>query len=311
MDNNRLKILFITGSARSGTTILSDLLGQYEKFFAVGELLQLWETGIHKNELCGCGLKVGECDTWQDILNKAFDDQISAISEEMMQLKSSFTRTRHIPKYLLSPPQKNKTKNSQLFLQNTEKLFRAIQKSSQCDVIVDSSKYPAYGKMIEHIPNIQIYTLHIIRDPRGVVYSWQRKKFNPSKNRNMVNISVLKTSILWLINNLGIEWLWKKNKSDFFQIRYEDFITNPAATLTKILDWLNLDNNQNIINHDNSFEFQNNHSINGNPNRFKTGRIKLSLDDEWKRNLNFFNNTLTTLLTWPLLIYYKYKLWQR
>ena len=42
MREKKVKVLFIAGNGRSGSTILDVILGQLEGFFAVGELRRIW-----------------------------------------------------------------------------------------------------------------------------------------------------------------------------------------------------------------------------------------------------------------------------
>ncbi|MBA3432215.1 MAG: hypothetical protein H0U16_12145, partial [Actinobacteria bacterium] len=50
-----LKVLFIMGWTRSGSTILDNLLGEVEGFFSTGELHYLWRRGLLEGRLCSCG----------------------------------------------------------------------------------------------------------------------------------------------------------------------------------------------------------------------------------------------------------------
>ena len=50
MKSDKIKILYITGWGRSGSTILSMLLGQLDGFFLTGEMYQLWQSGFIDNE---------------------------------------------------------------------------------------------------------------------------------------------------------------------------------------------------------------------------------------------------------------------
>lgn len=44
-----VKVLYIAGWGRSGSTILDNVLGQVEGFFSGGELSYLWERGLSEN----------------------------------------------------------------------------------------------------------------------------------------------------------------------------------------------------------------------------------------------------------------------
>ena len=52
MPPQTLKVLFIAGTSRSGSTLLGQLLGQIDGFIHIGELRQLWKKGFGQNSPC-------------------------------------------------------------------------------------------------------------------------------------------------------------------------------------------------------------------------------------------------------------------
>ncbi len=67
MTDERIKVLYIAGVGRSGSTILGALLGQVEGFFFAGELGALFERVAER--LCGCGEMVEECRLWREVFD--------------------------------------------------------------------------------------------------------------------------------------------------------------------------------------------------------------------------------------------------
>ena len=86
MHNSKIKVLYIAGFERSGSTILNKVLGQIDGFVAWGELRDIWQHGIIENRRCTCGAWFKECPAWNKILDEAFGsiDQVKA--SEMTQL---------------------------------------------------------------------------------------------------------------------------------------------------------------------------------------------------------------------------------
>ena len=60
-----VRVLYLTGSGRSGTTVINSILGQLGGAFAGGELRYLWRRGVVENHLCGCGRTFDECPVWK------------------------------------------------------------------------------------------------------------------------------------------------------------------------------------------------------------------------------------------------------
>ncbi len=49
-----------------------------------------------------------------------------------------------------------------------------------------------------------------------------------------------------------------------------------------------------------------NHAIDGNPVKFRSGVIEIRPDEEWRTAMDAHYRRLVTVLTWPLLRYYRY-----
>src|SRR3712207_8209479 len=60
MTNYPVKVLYVVGLGRSGSTILSNSLGQIGGFFSGGELNFIWRHNVLENRLCGCGRRSEE-----------------------------------------------------------------------------------------------------------------------------------------------------------------------------------------------------------------------------------------------------------
>ena len=72
MLTEKLKIILIAGSGRSGSTVLDNILGQTEGFFSGGELGNLWDFVEPAERVCACGARLRECETWNGILRRLF-----------------------------------------------------------------------------------------------------------------------------------------------------------------------------------------------------------------------------------------------
>ena len=62
------KILYMAGPARSGSTLLTDILGQLEGWANVGELMFFWRNRAEGSQWsCGCGAVLAECPFWNEV----------------------------------------------------------------------------------------------------------------------------------------------------------------------------------------------------------------------------------------------------
>jgi len=69
---NAMKVLYIGGSGRSGTTIIGNILGSARGFVHVGELRYIFDRGLIQNRLCGCSAPFRRCSVWNEVLLQAF-----------------------------------------------------------------------------------------------------------------------------------------------------------------------------------------------------------------------------------------------
>ena len=147
-----VKVLYVAGLGRSGSTILANTLGQVEGFFSGGELNFIWKHTLIENRLCGCGKPSQECPFWGPVFDREFGGQSEALAREMMRLQYSGARTRHIPLMLTEGGRQKIRARLGKFLDNTGRLYKAIQSVSETGVIVDTSKEPAYGYALAWSP---------------------------------------------------------------------------------------------------------------------------------------------------------------
>jgi hypothetical protein len=194
------------------------------------------------------------------------------------------------------------------YLKVLSKLCYSAQSAFKCDVIIDASKNVGHSLLLSMIDEIELHTVHIVRDSRGVAYSWQKKNKELSYlqvKENMPILSPAMSTIIWDIRNLLAHFLKSRSASYSF-IRYTDFIDNPDASIRVIL--------RNVIDKDFPLDFIINdeitlsgeiHGICGNPSlRSKKGKIKLKKDVEWKEKMSFSHKATVTCLSFILLLIY-------
>lgn len=303
----RLKVLYIAGNGRSGSTLLDSILGQLTGFFAVGEVRQIWDEGIVENRLCGCGAPVRECEVWREVLDqlgmqKPIDDgrHIGELREQLAQTK------RLVPMFAAPNRYRRRTvQGLDEFLDATSKLYNAIAQVTSCDVIVDSSKWPTYGFLLDLLPDIDVYLLHLVRDPRACAFSWTRGK-EVEPGTPMGTQTVLRSTAYWVVWNPAIRHLWSRRTNRYRFLRYEDFVENPRPTIQSIIDFVGSPANQLPFTDDQTVIMARTHVISGNPTKFAKGAVRLALDDEWRRKMPIGGRCLVTTMTWPLLWQYGY-----
>jgi hypothetical protein len=309
VDSGRVKVLYVVGLGRSGSTILSNSLGQIGGYFSAGELNFIWRHNVLENRLCGCGRPFRECPVWTRVMDEAFGGTDGVDPREMMRLQASGTRTRHIPLMLAPRGERILKERLEKLLINYRRLYEAIGSVTGSRVIVDSSKEPAHGYAMSLVPDLDLYVLHLIRDPRAAAYSWLKKKPQPDSEEieHMVRFSPALSSALWDAWNASAEALWRRTPEKYLRLRYEDFVTDPRASLERILDLLDERGVEPPLASDREIKLGVSHTVSGNPNRFETGAVQLRPDREWISKMNPRDRILVTALTLPLLRRYGYE----
>jgi hypothetical protein len=310
VDNGRTKVLYVVGLGRSGSTILSNSLGQIEDFFSTGELNFIWKHDFVENRLCGCGEPLQECPVWTEVMDRAFGGMDGVDPREMMRLQSSGTRTRHIPLMLTDRGRRTLRERLEKLLFNYGMLYEAIKAVTGSRVIVDSSKEPAHGYAMSMVSDIDFRVLHLIRDPRAAAYSWLKRKPQPDSDERefMVRFSPTKSAALWDSWNASAEALRRRAPDRYLRLRYEDFVADPRESFERILELLDEQDAEPPLASDREVKLGVTHTVSGNPNRFETGAIELRHDREWIHKMNPRDKTLVTVLTSPLLYRYGYEI---
>lgn len=184
-------------------------------------------------------------------------------------------------------------------------LYERIADTAACPVIVDCSKDPAHGLVLKGIAGIELYVVHIVRDPRAVAFSRQTPKLRSSLQSAapMPRASFLETALKWTSVNFLCSLL-RLGAVRYRRLRYEDFVAAPEATVRSTLAWMGQDSGVRI-----SFTLpdERNHVALGNPDRMKGQTMNFALDERWKTQMPAAPKILTSLLTWPLRRIYGYK----
>jgi hypothetical protein len=309
MREDPVDVVFIAGAGRSGSTVLDNILGNVDTFVSVGELRYIWERGFVDDRLCGCGLAFSACPFWRQVVRDAFGDPPEVDPRRMTELQQRGTRVRHVPAILRSAGSGSRLlAGMDEYPSMMERLYRSIREVSGARVVVDSSKLPAYGHVVDRLPGVRMRVVHLIRDPRATAWSWLRKKALPDvgDSATMQQQRPLKASALWSVWNWTADRLWSGNADDYLRVRYEDFVRAPKETVEAILRLVGEGGRPTPFTSPTTVRLNATHSVAGNPSRFKTGDIELRVDDEWSREMPARSRAIVKSMTWPLLRRYGY-----
>lgn len=298
------KIVLVVGSGRSGSTVLGNILGSLDGVFCGGEIRYLWERGLRDNRLCGCGEPFRDCPVWSAVLAEAFPGG-NLDADRLIAGAQDGTRLRHVPRLLIgSHPAPAPEVPPESYRGHLDRLFRAIPSVTGASLVVDTSKLPPYGHVLSGLPSVDVYAVHLVRDPRATAYSWGREKVlrDGAASALMQRQSPAKAALLWDVWNATARQLWRPAPERYLRIGYEDFVARPRYWVQRILELVgHTADPAAVFQGDRAVALSVSHTVAGNPDRLRRGVVTLRLDDEWTRSMRRRDRALVTALTAPLL----------
>jgi hypothetical protein len=304
-----LKVLSIVGAGRSGTTIMASILGEVDGMVSVGELRWLWRRGVLEGRPCGCGQPLAQCPVWSRVFDRVLPRN-GGSARETVAAQQEVAARRHQLRVLRSArgtdpgwPALDHVRRS------TGNLVHAVADVTGARVIVDSSKRPHDAAVLAAVSGVDHFVLHMVRDPRAVVWSWQRRDKLvrvAEGTQPMQTRSLLSSVVRWTENGLRAAALRHYVPADRWMfLRYEEFAAEPRAVVDRILAFLGEDTRAPFLSED-VVQLSTNHTVAGNPNRFRVGPVRIANDDEWRRRMPVLRRVAVRILTWPLLLRYGY-----
>jgi sulfotransferase family protein len=291
----QLKVVYVLGAARSGTSLLTSLLGELDGVFAAAEMRILWKE--HQSRLCGCGAPIAECPVWGEVVRAAKAESGLDDPGQFMMLQAATTRIRHLPQRLI----RGAIGQADTYLRVMESMYLSLSEASGAGVIVDSSKSPAEAVLLDSSRSTLTYLIHVVRDPRGVAYSWERVgRQSPAKRK-----SALKSAATWVASNAAAELAMSAHPVERrIRVKYEDYVIDPAATLAKVARLVGIDPGKMDFLRGSAPRVSR-HMVGGNALRF-VEIVTLNPDTEWHYHLPASRAALVVAATFPLFVRYGY-----
>lgn len=306
-DLDPVRVVYIGGQGRSGTTLMERSLGELPGVFSIGEAVHLWDRGLRDNQLCGCGRPFGSCPFWQDVGDVAFGGWHTLDPAQAVSLRFSVDRNRYLP--LLARPglSARYQRRHAAYVGRLARLYRAIAEVSGCQTIVDSSKHASYAGLLSQTPGIELRVLHVVRDSRAVAHAWTKQVSRPEAGGTPMPVyKPAQAALLWNAQNTAIEWLG--TRQPYLRLRYEDFVESPKDCLLEAAAFAGLGDDVCMLGFldGETITLGSSHTVAGNPMRFQTGKIPLRSDQSWVAEMPAARRQLVATLTRPLQRKYGY-----
>ena len=311
------RVIYLGGLGRSGSTLLERLIGELPGVCSAGEVVHMWQRGIVEGERCGCGQPFGDCEFWCEVGQDAFGGWEAVDVNRIAQLRHEVDRTRCIPVVAASalhPPRALAIRATiDEYVAHYVRVYSSIARVSGCQTIVDSSKHASLAFCLRRQPGLDLRVIHVVRDSRAVAYSWTRRVSRPDSAAAsyMTTYSPARAAGHWNVQNQALQLL-ARTGTPTLRVRYEDLVTAPAATLSRIAAFAGLPSSGPALRFLSSdqagpwADLRAAHTASGNPMRFLTGRVDIRGDERWRSAMPASQRRTVTALTFPLLAHYGY-----
>jgi hypothetical protein len=303
-------VAFVGGMGRSGSTLLEQALAATPDVCALGEVVHLWRRGVLTDELCSCGRPFSQCPFWGAVGDRAFGGWRRADAERMIELHDRVDRMRFLPS-LLAGDRSRRAADVRTYGEAFARIYAAAAEVSGASLVVDSSKHASTAAVLRRTADVDLKIVHVVRDSRGVAYSWTTWKVRPeavagSEQPYMHRYRPWESAVLWDAHNLGFAALARLGVPTL-RVHYEDLLTAPADRLRQLFEFLGLDaaDVDGIVS-ESTMTLSESHQVSGNPVRFSGRRAVLQTDDRWRAQLPAGSRALVGALTAPLMLHYRY-----
>lgn len=278
---------------------MSNVLGQLPGCLSVGEARYTWGRGVAANHLCGCGVPFADCPFWEGVMADVGAGHADLDADGLAERLDARLRVRVVPAMELRRLRRRPEVPPHCDDATIAALYRALAARPGAErAVVDSSKLPPYARLLEGLPGVEVFLVHVVRDPRATAFSWGRAKAtrDDADAARMPRLSVARSSVIWLLWNLMVPRWWPPSRR--ITVRYEDFVADPAAELGRVADALGTRVPGGLV-EGSAVHLAPTHSVAGNPDRLDAGVVRVRHDDEWRSAMPAAHRWVVTALCAP------------
>ncbi|HLK94177.1 MAG TPA: glycosyltransferase [Nocardioidaceae bacterium] len=320
-------VLYLAGSGRSGSTLLERMLGMQASCVNIGEVIELFRKVSVGGERCGCGEPFDQCPFWSRVGEAAFGGWSPERMREIATLQRRVGRQRHVPRLLTTRPgggservpgthadQRSFSHDLARLGEAYARLYAAVAEVAGARVVVDASKWPGHGLALARSGLVDLRVIHLVRDPRGVAYSWSKTDVARPQAAGMSGATSRMaahgagaTTLRWTAFQLECDLL-RAVVQHSTRVRYEDLVTSPLSTVAGALRALGLLDAARDVRHihDGTVDLSPSHGLSGNPSRFTSGAVRLHVDEAWRHAMATRTRRLVTTLALHVLMTHGY-----
>lgn len=302
------RVLYLAGIPRTGSTVLGQIMGYIPGTIFVGELSLFWRR-FANSELCSCGNPLPRCEFWSKVIGEGFGELSYEDALDLSKLEWALRQRQAITSLLPMRNQKTRLGRYQTVAEARTNLYGAIAKVAKTQWVIDSGKDPWFGVTLGHLFGHSLSTIHIVRDPRGVAFSWTKMVKSDSEPGFMPRRRPWRAALNWLFQNLVIQFFLRRLSVSYIRVRYEDLVADPKSVVRDVARSMGVEADR-LAALEYDGDGHNLHWVAGNPRvRESSGsRLEIKLDEEWRGRLPRVQRWLVAAICGALFLPYGYRL---
>jgi hypothetical protein len=299
-------LAYILAASHSGSTLLALLLNSHPQVCTVGEM-----KATHMGDIacyrCSCGRLIRQCGFWarvsREMARRGLEFDIAQAGTDFAACDSRYAHRLLAP--LHRGPWLESVRDAALWLSpawrrhfRQVRLRNAALARTVCDLcgarwIVDSSKGAVRLKYLLGGGDFNIKVIHLVRDGRAVALSYMdpagyADALDPSRrgggmggDRRDERLPIAQAAHQWRRSNEEAQAVVRRlPRSQWTQVRYEDYCADPRGVLRGLFGFLGLD--PSAVAED--FRSREHHVLGNGMRLDQTSAIRL--DDRWRSALD-------------------------
>lgn len=223
-------VVYVAGYGRSGSTLLSLLLGSQPGIRSLGEIGLVWEQLQEPDPECSCGVRLESCASWGPVRQQVFSRRdLKAVKRDALAEEHWLRR--------LCPG-----------LRRSDSTYRDVNRLLLTGVVVDSSKtsyrFAWRPWALSRRCGMDVRILHLIRRPSRVLASCLKGRNSrlaralPDRRR----FEVFRTLVGWNLANLfAVLNGWMLGRARYMRVDFDDLLQSPGKQLSRIGQFLGID----------------------------------------------------------------------
>jgi Sulfotransferase family len=217
-----VKVLYVMGAGRSGSTILGVCLGNCDGFFYAGELEEWllradgprWASGERQR-------------FWEAVKERVHgaDGLFGGVANRCIERSSALFRVDLWPA---------RWRLRKAYRRVAGELIEAVSQVAGARYVVDTSHFPLRARELRKLRDIELYLVYLVRDPQAVVAS-NTRELSPHEVAERRWRTLTMNADLWLTQLVSALTFLRHPAERRLFVRHEDFLAAPEQVLGQIL----------------------------------------------------------------------------